>query len=110
MAGDTGLYSLPFRKYAEGFDLIGADTRGIVIPRDEKSKELVQRLEYGEMSVMRALQRYSVSVYGYQLDEILKMGIVREINGVLVLEDMSRYSDKKGFVYSESCDDNYIMC
>ena len=110
MAGDTGLYSLPFRKYAEGFELIGADTRGIVIPRDEKSKELVQRLEYGEMSVMRALQRYSVSVYGYQLDEILKMGIVREINGVLVLEDMSRYSDKKGFVYSESCDDNYIMC
>lgn len=107
-AGSTGLYSLPFRSYAESFAFITADTRGVVVPYNDESRSLAERLERGEMSVMRRLQRYSVSVYGYELEEIRKLGICREINGVTVLSDLSRYSDEKGLVYSESCDDVYI--
>ena len=70
-------YSIPFRSYAMQFEYISADTISIVIddPNDQTCHELVETLRNGDMSVRRALQKYSVSVYMNVFKDLYSQGV-----------------------------------
>ena len=88
------IYSIPFRSYAEKFEMIDENTIGVVIPCEENEK-LIASLEY-TLSVKRRLQKYCVSVRHYELEEMIKLGIVREISGVYILSNPDHYNKEIG--------------
>lgn len=108
LSGCNSIKSIPFRTYAEKFEYIKSDTIGIVIDRDDKSHDFIKQIQLGDMSIKRKLQRYTVSVYRYELDEILKLGIAREYGGVYILENTKYYSGDKGLLLGENNDETYI--
>ena len=87
--------TIPFRSYSERFNFIESESYAVVIPCDE-NKELLPKLKYGGLSAKRDLQKYSASVYGYELDELRKMGVVEEIGDVFVLAVNDYYSEEYG--------------
>ena len=101
--------SLPFRSYAENFEYIKSDTIGIAINNNEKCAKLLEKLKYGDTSVMRRLQRYTVSVYRYELDEILKLGILTKVGDVYVLDSNAYYDEALGFCWRKNNDSDFIM-
>lgn len=107
--GCAGVMSIPFRSYSENFEYIKSDTIGIVVVLDEKSDTLINRLEKGDKSVIRSLQRYTVSVYYYEFEEINKMGILKEIEGVYMLANNCYYRKDIGLAWKENFDDTYII-
>ncbi len=88
------IYSIPFRSYAEKFEMIDENTIGVVIPCEENEK-LIASLEY-TLSVKRRLQKYCVSVRHYELEEMIKLGIVCEISGVYILSNPDYYNKEIG--------------
>ena len=88
-------YSIPFRSYAMQFEYISADTISIVIddPNDQTCHELVETLRNGDMSVRRALQKYSVSVYMNVFKDLYSQGVLNDHGtGIFILENQSSYN------------------
>ncbi len=93
-----GLDSIPFRSYAEGFELISEDTVSVVIDNCSETAELLAQLHFGGRSVKRKLQRYSVAlrVHG-EFDKALKSGLLRDTgDGVFVLANNDNYTAETG--------------
>lgn len=87
---------IPFRSYTDLFSLIDTDTVSIVIPCEE-NKILLESLQYGDMSARRKLQKYCVSVYFYEFEDMLKRGVLSDNEtGVFVLGDLRCYDNKTG--------------
>ena len=74
--------------------MIEENTIGVVIPCKE-NEELIASLEY-TLSVKRRLQKHCVSVRYYELEEMIKLGIVREISGVYILSNPDYYNKEIG--------------
>ncbi|GHU83396.1 CRISPR-associated helicase/endonuclease Cas3 [Clostridia bacterium] len=99
-------FSFSFREMAEAYRLIEDKTIGIIIPYDERCREILREAEASPfpMKALRRLQRYSVSVYGYEFDALGARGCVRELtpeSGVYVLHDANRadfYDEKLGLL------------
>ena len=92
-------YSIPFRSYAMQFEYISADTISIVIddPNDQTCHELVETLRNGDMSVRRALQKYSVSVYMNVFKDLYSQGVLKDHGtGIFILENQSYYNNETG--------------
>lgn len=107
--GGVNYKSVSFRKYAEQFKMIDEDTVPIVIDNSEAVHSLVQKLDFGEMSVKRRLQKYSVSVSRYEFEDILKTGILKQTqSGVYVLTNASYYSEETGLDWQDSHDEDYM--
>ncbi|HHX57267.1 MAG TPA: CRISPR-associated helicase Cas3', partial [Clostridiales bacterium] len=71
---------IPFKSYAENFDYIKSETISIVIDNEQNGgcHELVLKLKNGDKSVRRQLQKYCVSVYFYEFENLLKLGIIND--------------------------------
>ena len=102
------LNAVPFREYSEQFTLILDDTVAIIVNRSEACAKLLDGLQFGNLSVKRSLQKYSVSVRFYEFQDALKQGLVHEVNGVFVLSDNNYYSDAYGLSLKESHDESNI--
>lgn len=78
-----------FRKASELFKLIEQDTIGIVVPIDEKSNILVEKLKWAQhpSSLLRSLQSYTVNVYQHEFRLLLESGKINMIDHVPVLFD-----------------------
>lgn len=102
---------LPFRSYAESFRYINSETISIIIKHNNaECLKLIEELYEGNRTVLRSLQKYSVSVYFYEFNNILKLGIIKDTgNGAYVLENMNYYDDKKGLSPELICDEDYII-
>lgn len=98
--------SIPFRTYAENFNFIDNETIGIVVPTEENA-ELIAVLEYGKLSVKRRLQKYSASVKYYELEKMIKLGIVRELSGIWILSNTDYYSKETGL--NIDAEQNYLI-
>ena len=71
----------------------------------DEADELLKRLETGDYSVKRKLQKYSVSLRKYEFDGALKSGLVKEYDsGVFVLANNEYYSDFVGLELDKGCD------
>lgn len=93
-----GFVSVPFRDYAERFHLIDSDTVSVVISSCDTAEQLLERLKYGDRSVLRKLQQYSVSLRRYSEFEKAYPRIISEYahTGVFVLTDLSCYDTETG--------------
>jgi len=102
---EKGLSSLnfPFASVARDFKLIDENTRPIVVPYDEKAKALIERLRTGERTreLLRGIQPYTVNVYPHNFKVLQNGGWLELLDeekdeGLAVLADMTKYSDKTG--------------
>lgn len=104
-------YSIPFRSYAMQFEYISADTISIVIddPNDKTCHELVETLRNGDMSVRRALQKYSVSVYMNVFKDLYSQGVLKDHGtGIFILENQSYYNNETGLNTQAAMQDYFI--
>lgn len=104
-------YSIPFRSYAMQFEYISADTISIVIddPNDQTCHELVETLRNGDMSVRRALQKYSVSVYMNVFKDLYSQGVLNDHGtGIFILENQSYYNNETGLNTQAAMHDYFI--
>ncbi len=83
--------------------LIDDASEALYIPYDEKAKALLKSLETAEQmgSILRQLQRYSISIYAQQKQQLIEKGYLRQIQGALVLDAAQEqmallYSDEYG--------------
>ena len=97
-------YEITFRKYADNFKFIKNQVIGIVIPRDE-NKDLIEQLRYGKLSVKRKLQQYSASVHIWELEEMIKEGIIEQLDcGVCILANTDYYKSDVGLTLENDVD------
>lgn len=104
-------YSIPFRSYAMQFEYISADTISIVIddPNDQTCHDLVETLRNGDMSVRRALQKYSVSVYMNVFKDLYSQGVLNDHGtGIFILENQSYYNNETGLTTEAAMQDYFI--
>lgn len=104
-------YSIPFRSYAMQFEYISADTISIVIddPNDQTCHDLVETLRNGDMSVRRALQKYSVSVYMNVFKDLYSQGVLKDHGtGIFILENQSYYNNETGLNTQAAMQDYFI--
>jgi CRISPR-associated endonuclease/helicase Cas3 len=83
-------FSFQFREIAHDYKLIDSNTVGIVIPFDEKCREILRNVQAADFPNrhLRQLQRYSVSIYGYEFDLLQKRGCVNELSpGIFALNE-----------------------
>lgn len=93
-----------FRTYADNFKFIKNQVIGIVIPRDE-NKDLIEQLRYGKLSVKRKLQQYSASVHIWELEEMIKEGIIEQLDcGVCILANTDYYKSDVGLTLENDVD------
>ena len=77
-AGVRSMDSIPFKDYSEKFDkMIYGDTIGIVIPCEE-NRELLQKLDSGDRSALRKLQRYTATVHYNEFRDLLDRGVISD--------------------------------
>lgn len=99
--------AIPFRTYAQEFKFIDVERIGIVIPCNE-NEELINQLEYGKLSVKRRLQKYCASVNRWDFEEMIKLGIVEELNGgVYKLTNPDYYNNETGLTIENEIE--YIL-
>lgn len=79
---DQRTLDISFRTAAEQFRMIDDTLQRSVLVPYTKGAELIELLQkYGpERRLLRKLQRYTVNIYMYQFDELLKRGSLKEIS------------------------------
>lgn len=108
-AETINIQSIPFRSYAQSFEYIKSDTISIVIKAHEQVEKLLERLKFGDKSVLRRLQKYTVPVYFYEFEDMKKLGMISEVDGVFVLGNNDYYREDKGLSWKDCFDTNYIL-
>jgi CRISPR-associated endonuclease/helicase Cas3 len=95
----------PFKTIAEKFRFFKDDTKPIIIPYDDDARSLIRSLEYVQhpMSLARKLQKYSVSIYSYEYDELRSTKSI-EVKADMfpVLADETLYDKDLGLCVDES--------
>lgn len=101
MSNEThSIESIPFKKYAEDFELIDSAQVSVVVPRDKKSEELIELLDYAGMSGIRKLQEYACSLYKWELDELIKQHVIKiHDSGVCYLANLDYYDKDIGILF-----------
>ena len=94
--GKTGFVSIPFRTYAESFEMIKDHTTGIIINNCTETEKLLKQAGYGDITARRKLQQYTVSLRQYELEKAMRSGILTQTGGMLVLSDPAYYSEEVG--------------
>ncbi len=98
------IHSIPFRTYAEKFDLIDSRTVSVVVPRDEKSRQMVETLRYTGVGNGRALQSYVCSVYPWELDDLIQQHVVDDFGTGMYCLTNTEYYDKDTGISFEAKD------
>ena len=91
--------NLPFQTYAEQFELIPDMTCSIVVPRDEKSRKLVDTLRYTKIENEKELQKYTCTVTKKELDELIKQHVADDFGtGIYCLTNEDYYDENLGIL------------
>lgn len=101
---DAKKLAFPFREIAKDFKLIDTDMIPIIIPCDNKCRELVNKAPYMNFpgNLGRLFQTYIVQVYPYEFNELKKLGVIRNVAEYYhVLAQESYYSDETGLAVSK---------
>lgn len=103
---------IPFRTFAEKFKLINEETIGVIVPRNDDCRELLERLENGEYGVIRSLQKYTVSLKcrgeNSEFERALKQGVITQnASGLFIAEREEYYDNETGLDIDRAAD---IFC
>lgn len=91
------LPSFDFRTASERFKLIGSDTIAVIVPRESKAVELLEKLPWvhSPAALLRQLQIYSVNIYHNEFRTLVEAGKIDMINKTIpVLLDCEENYDK----------------
>ncbi len=86
--------AIPFRDYADSFNLIDSDTINVIIP-DEENRELVESLKYSAKPLQK-LSRYSAALHYNEFRDLLERGIIEPVGAAFVLACPDHYSSETG--------------
>lgn len=86
--------SIPFRDYAESFNMIDSDAVNVIIPNSE-NQALIDSLKYGS-SALRKLARYSASLHYGEFKQLLEVGVIKREGFAYVLDIPEYYSSETG--------------
>lgn len=86
---------IPFRDYADSFNLIDSDSINVIIPCKENAA-LVESLEYAS-AALRKLSRYSASLNYHEFTALLETGVIGKKGFGYVLNIPEYYSSETGF-------------
>lgn len=93
-------FSIPFRRYAEIFELIDSRQVSLVIPCDEQSRHLIKQLKNTKVGNVRALQNYTCSVSQKEWKRLLHSGIIDdEGTGIYYLVQEQYYDPDRGILF-----------
>lgn len=99
----SNIMSIPFKKYADKFELIDSRTVSLVVPRDEQSKKLVEEMKYTKVGNMRRLQNYTCSLRQKELEELIRQHVVEDYGtGIYCLTNGDYYDENKGVLFEAS--------
>lgn len=91
---------LPFKEYAKNFEPIDKKTVSVVVVRDEKSRELTERLRYTKSVNTRMLQNYVCTLYQKELEDLIKQHVVEDYGtGVYCLTNLDYYDEQIGILF-----------
>jgi len=96
-----------FRQVAERYRFIREEAETVLIPWDEKSEQLISRLENSEPQFLdrffwRQLQRYSIQVRQHELQRLKNAGAVALNHERWVLTQKHLYDAKLGLVFDRA--------
>lgn len=86
--------SIPFRDYADSFNMIDSDTINVVIPCEE-NMALIESLQYSS-AALRKLARYSAALHCREFRSLLETGVIRAAGYAYVLDIPEYYSSETG--------------
>lgn len=93
----SNIKSIPFKSYAEDFKLI-RDNISIAVAENEESRLLIENLKNG-LGNKRLLQKYSLSVYENELQELQQQHVVENYDGVWCLTNNDYYDSQTGICF-----------
>lgn len=94
------LASIPFKQYAEKFELISSRTVSVVVARDDKSRKIIGSLRYIGTKASRQLQLYACTVYQWELDDLIRQHVVEDYGiGIYCLTNMDYYDENTGILF-----------
>lgn len=89
-----------FRTYSNEFKMIDTKTLAVIIQRDEFSAKKINELKFGSKAALKALRRYSATLYMYEFEKLLEMGVVDDFGtGEYVLTNSDYYDPKIGLKF-----------
>ncbi len=92
--------SIPFKQYAEKFELISSRTVSVIAARDDKSRKIIESLRYIGTGASRQLQLYACSVYHWELDDLIRQHVVEDYGtGIYCLTNMDYYDENIGILF-----------
>lgn len=87
---------IPFRSYAEEFELIDSNAVAVLLAQDAFSTRELSRLRATGTANLRALQPYSFSVYSHELNALLRAGVIESLHGISILSNSDYYDPQTG--------------
>lgn len=103
----SSIESIPFREYAERFELIDSKTVSVIAVRDNCSGELVAQLKNTGYGNARKLQNYAFSIYQKEFDDLIKQHVVDDYgSGIWCLTNPDYYDEETGVVFEAK---DYIL-
>jgi len=99
LAGEASALRVQFRTAAQNFRMIDdCHSHTVYVRYNEQAEQLLEQLrDYPTRELLRALQRYSVTVYDYQLREMFECGTVEEISpGYFAQSAVGKYDATTG--------------
>lgn len=94
--------NIPFATYAEEFEVIDSRTIPLVVPQDNRSREIVAALKHtgGGVHAGRALQRYACAVNQKELDDLIGQHAVSDFGtGIWCLTNPDYYDRETGISF-----------
>lgn len=99
----SSLDTIPFNSYANKFNLIDNSTISLVIQQDDECKALCKLIELGQPVSHRKLQKYTCTVYPYELEDLKKQGAVDDYgSGIWILTNGDYYDKNTGVIFEAS--------
>lgn len=96
----SDIASIPFKTYAEKFELIDSRTISLVVPRDKQSEKMIEVLKYTKTGNPRQLQNYTCSLYQWELEDLMKQHVVDDYGtGIFCLTNKDYYDDNTGILF-----------
>lgn len=99
----TDLASIPFKKYAEKFELIDSRQVSLVVPCDAQSEQLVEMMKYTKAGNARKLQNYTCSVRQKELEDLIRQHAADDYGtGIYYLTNKDYYDEYTGVLFEAS--------
>lgn len=96
----SDISSIPFKQYAEKFELIDSRTVSLVVPRDEQSEKLIEEMKYTARGNARKLQNYTCSLRQKELEDLILQHAADDYGtGIYCLTNKDYYDEKKGILF-----------